>query len=131
MAQTGYNATLTGRIDINPAMMIVRVVPDAGVPPFRAGQYAVLGLTKSAERVPEAAPDDVAEADGGKLIRRAYSVSSASRQGEFYEFYITLVYSGELTPACSRCAKGRASGSAPRWSGCSPSTRSLPNRICC
>jgi ferredoxin--NADP+ reductase len=55
-------------------------------------------LTKGAERVPEAAPEENADADPGKLIRRAYSISSASREGEFYEFYITLVHSGELTP---------------------------------
>ena len=32
------------------------------------------------------------------MIRRAYSIASSSRIGEYMEFYIALVTSGALTP---------------------------------
>jgi ferredoxin--NADP+ reductase len=117
MAQNDYNATLTQRIDINPALAILRVVPDAGVPRFVPGQYAVLGLTKDEPRVPEAEPEDVAAADAGKLIRRAYSVSSSSRQGEFFEFYVMLVPSGELTPRLFALREGARLWTGPKVVG--------------
>jgi len=36
--------------------------------------------------------------DPERMIRRAYSIASESRAGEFLEFYLTVVMSGELTP---------------------------------
>ncbi len=39
-----------------------------------------------------------AAADPERMIRRAYSIASASRSDEFLEFYLTVVMSGELTP---------------------------------
>jgi ferredoxin--NADP+ reductase len=76
-----------------------------------------LGLKASAPRV--AGTDDDPEGDptsagGDTLIRRAYSIASSSRAGEFLEFYLTLVTSGELTPRLFHLqANDRAS--AERW----------------
>lgn len=39
-----------------------------------------------------------AQADPERMIRRAYSIASASRSDEFLEFYLTVVMSGELSP---------------------------------
>jgi ferredoxin/flavodoxin---NADP+ reductase len=80
-----YNATVSQRVEIAPGFMILRVVPDELPFVFQAGQYTVLGLKGAAD-------------DPEKLLRRAYSVASSSRSGEYLEFYIGLVPSGELTP---------------------------------
>jgi ferredoxin--NADP+ reductase len=39
-----------------------------------------------------------AAADPDRMLRRAYSIASASRADEYFEFYLTVVMSGELTP---------------------------------
>ena len=110
---TEMNATLIARNDLHHGLLIIRVKPDAALPPFKAGQYAVLGLPASAPRTPLADPEEPAaaaagtngasgaegsEAAAGKFIKRAYSISSSSRQGEYLEFFVALVRSGALTP---------------------------------
>ena len=117
MAGNGYNATLVRRIDVNPALMILRVVPDAGVAPFRAGQYAVLGLARGEKRVPDAERENGSGSDARGLVRRTYSMSSGSRQGEFYEFYVTLVRSGELTPRLFALQEGSRLWVGPKAAG--------------
>jgi ferredoxin--NADP+ reductase len=91
------NATVVKRIEINHGLLILRVKPDFDVPDFEAGQYAVLGLPGSQPRVDYAEPEDP-PSDPEKLTKRAYSVASSSRQGEYLEFFIALVHSGTLTP---------------------------------
>jgi ferredoxin--NADP+ reductase len=39
-----------------------------------------------------------AAADPDRMLRRAYSIASESRADEYFEFYLTVVMSGELTP---------------------------------
>lgn len=95
---TPYNARLTGRIDVAPGLVIFRVISDIGAIPFTPGQFIVLGLLKSARRIPEAQPEEPSRREGDHLIRRAYSISSASSQQSHLEFYISLVTSGALTP---------------------------------
>ncbi|RME91999.1 MAG: ferredoxin--NADP reductase [Verrucomicrobia bacterium] len=92
-----YNATVVGREEINPELIILRVKPDGELFEFKPGQFAVLGLLGSAPRVPEADPEDPPPPPD-KLIRRAYSISSSSLDRDHVEFYLTLVKSGELTP---------------------------------
>jgi ferredoxin--NADP+ reductase len=57
-----------------------------------------LGLAGQAPKVPEAQGSETPAADAQKLIKRAYSISSGSRERDYLEFYISLVTSGELTP---------------------------------
>jgi ferredoxin--NADP+ reductase len=92
-----YNATVIGREEINPQLCIIRVRPDGELFEFRPGQFAVLGMLGSAARVAEATPEDP-PSEPGKLIRRAYSIASASVERRYVEFFITLVTSGVLTP---------------------------------
>lgn len=75
------NATLVGREDLSDAMTLLRVLPDAGVPPFRAGQYFALGLWIE-----------------GRLVQRPYSAASTSATAEVLEFLVRLVAGGEMTP---------------------------------
>jgi ferredoxin--NADP+ reductase len=92
-----YNATVIGRDEINPQLLVLRVQPDGLLFDFKPGQFAVLGLLGGEPRVPEAAPEDP-PAPADKLLRRAYSIASSSLERRYAEFYVTLVSSGELTP---------------------------------
>lgn len=92
-----YNATLVGREEINPQLVVLRIQPDGALFDFKPGQFAVLGLLGSEPRVPEATLEERA-ADPGKLIRRAYSIASSSVERRYLEFYLTLITSGQLTP---------------------------------
>ncbi len=92
------NAVLTQRIEVAPGLLILRVAPDGWeLPEFEAGQYTVLALPGSAPRCDGADPD-AEPVLPGKLIKRAYSIASASLQRQYLEFYVTLVHSGALTP---------------------------------
>jgi len=68
------------------------VRPDSGsTPSFSPGQYTLLGMPPD-EDLPHATP-------GGRtrLIRRAYSISSAAQERSFLEFYVVLVEGGKLS----------------------------------
>ena len=98
MSDVILNAKLIQRTELAPGLGIFRVAPVAWtLPEFKPGQFAVLGLPGWAPRCPEAEREpDPPEAQ--KIIRRAYSISSASLEQEYLEFYICLVRSGALTP---------------------------------
>ena len=93
-----YNATLDHRIDITPRLAIFQVRPDQFDFAFTPGQFTVLGLKRSAWRVPEADPEEVPPETANRMVRRAYSISSGSHHPDYLEFYISLVSSGSLTP---------------------------------
>ncbi len=97
MAQE-LNAVLLQRIEVASGLVILRVSPDGWeLPEFEAGQFGILGLPYSAKRTPRSDPEEPPK-NPDKLIRRAYSIASASKQRDYLEFYITMVRSGELTP---------------------------------
>lgn len=91
------NATVTRYDEINHGLLVLRVKPDFELPNFVAGQYVVLGVPGSYPRADYALPEEEPW-DPDTIIKRAYSISSSSQQGEFLEFYIALVHSGALTP---------------------------------
>ncbi len=97
MTEKGYNATVVQKILATPGLMILRVAPDGGTPEFTPGQYTVLGLYSDEPRVQQSEPDWKTYEER-TLIRRAYSITSASVEKEYLEFYISLVRSGQLTP---------------------------------
>ncbi len=97
MAATELNATVSMRYEINHGLLVLQVVPDAPMEPFKAGQYTVLGLPGSAPRSTLAEPENP-PTDPDKVIKRAYSIASSSLQGRFFEFYVALVRTGALTP---------------------------------
>ncbi len=92
-----YNATVIGREEINPQLVILRIQADGALFDFKSGQFAVLGLLGSEPRVPEADKEEAAPAPD-KIIRRAYSIASSSVERRYLEFYLALVTSGQLTP---------------------------------
>ena len=103
-----YNATVIAREEISPGNIVLRVRTDGDLFDFEAGQFAVLGLKPEAPRVEHAGLDPEGEPLGkpGKLVRRAYSIASSSKEHEYVEFYVTLVPSGELTPRLFALAIG-------------------------
>jgi ferredoxin--NADP+ reductase len=92
-----FNATVTMSYAINHGLLVLQVTPDESLPPFKAGQYTVLGLPGAAPRSPFAEPDDQ-PAEPDKLIKRAYSIASSSLLGHYFEFFVALVRTGALTP---------------------------------
>jgi ferredoxin/flavodoxin---NADP+ reductase len=109
MNQKLLNAIVIERVEVTPELIILRVKPNEGeIPPFKAGQFAILGLPPAAARIELSDTEEEEEIKGRKapLIRRAYSIASASNQNEYLEFYITLVRSGELTPRLFHLRRG-------------------------
>jgi len=111
-----YNATVVGREEINPQLLILRVRPDGELFDFKPGQFGVLGMLGSAPRVEESAPEEV-PSEPDKLIRRAYSIASASIERRYLEFYLTLITSGALTPRLFAVGHGGRLFLGPKASG--------------
>ncbi|MEO5366897.1 MAG: ferredoxin--NADP reductase [Magnetococcus sp. WYHC-3] len=112
------NATLVARRDINATLTILRIQPDVQPYPFSAGQFAVLGLPRSHPRVAEADPEDPpTPQQADRLVRRAYSISSASQEQGSLEFYVRLVVSGELTPRLFTLQPGQRLFLGPKAAG--------------
>lgn len=98
MALFKLNAVVVQKSEIAPGLIIMRISPEGWeLPDFKAGQFTVLGLPGSAKRCEMCDPDEM-PVDPDKMIRRAYSIASGSREKEYMEFYIKLVHSGSLTP---------------------------------
>jgi ferredoxin/flavodoxin---NADP+ reductase len=112
------NATVTHREDVGPGLTIIRVESDGDLFAFEAGQYCVLGLPPEAERVEDAHDEEpLPEKKRKQMIRRAYSISSSSKVGEYLEFYITLVHSGGLTPRIFALQPGARIWLGPKATG--------------
>lgn len=93
------NAVVLQRIEVNPGLIKLRVVPEGWeLPEFTPGQFTVLGLPWTSPRHKAADPDGQEPKDPSKLIMRAYSIASSSKAKEYLEFYIGMVRSGALSP---------------------------------
>lgn len=118
MSKSEFNALVTSRIEVAPGLIILRVVPDGWpLPDFEPGQFAVLGLSPESPRCRASDPEEAPAAPPGRLIRRAYSIASSSREREYLEFYITLVQSGSLTPRLFALAPGDRVWLGPKITG--------------
>lgn len=97
MDKTKYNATVVGKIQMTPDLMVLRVDTDQPRETFEAGQYTVLGLYGSEGRSPNSTPE-AEPVEDDKLIQRPYSLASSKSQLRQLEFFISQVKSGQLTP---------------------------------
>ena len=97
MPQNKYNATVVQKIQIRPNLMILRVAADEPRAEFAAGQYTTLGLYGSEPRSNNSEPEAI-PSKPDKLIQRAYSIASARHETQQFEFYISQVKTGQLTP---------------------------------
>lgn len=103
LAKPEFNAVVIQRSDLSEELFTLRVAPiNEKLSPFQPGQFAVLGL-------PGPAPD--------KFIQRAYSIASSPLIKDYFEFYITLVKNGELTPLLVRLKPGDRLFLSPKISG--------------
>jgi len=114
--QNPYNATVVGREEIHPELIVLRVRPDNALFDFKPGQFGVLGLQGDAARAEEAGPEEPVT-EPAKMIRRAYSIASASVERRYVEFYITLITSGQLTPRLFALKHGSRVFLGPKASG--------------
>ena len=97
MATKEYNAGTVAKTLVTPDLMILRVQTDEPRDQFKAGQYTLVGLFGSEPR----SPNSVVEVDPApldKLIQRPYSIASARTDTQQFEFFVTQVKSGQLTP---------------------------------
>jgi len=86
--------------------MILRIRTDEPRNDFEAGQYTQIGLLAGESRSPnsvlplEQLPDE-------EPIIRSYSIASANHETSNFEFYISQVKSGQLTPRLFNLSLGR------------------------
>jgi len=77
--------------------MILRVRTDEPRKEFQAGQFTAIGLLAGESRSQNSVlPIDQLPPE--KLIKRPYSIASAVKETQDFEFYISQVKSGQLTP---------------------------------
>lgn len=127
-----YNATLLERIDIHEDLARFRILPDAGVPKFAAGQYVALGLGYWEPRLPGTQGEELAAKKSWSLVRRAYSISCSliddaaqllpCDRSDYLEFYVTLIRESPaqppaLTPRLFQLQPGRRLFVQPRVVG--------------
>jgi ferredoxin/flavodoxin---NADP+ reductase len=111
------NAIVTQRSEVAPGLLILRVAPDGWtLPPFKPGQFAVLGLPAETHRHHLSDAEDPPPKPGS-LIRRSYSIASSSRDGEYLEFFLNLVRSGSLTPRLFALSLGARVWLGPKITG--------------
>jgi ferredoxin--NADP+ reductase len=106
METNNLNATLVKLTELAPGLSIMRLKPDGwALPDFEAGQYATIGLPGKAGRSKLSDPEETAP-DPEKIIKRAYSICSSSKEKEYLELFITHIRSGSLTPRLFNLKKG-------------------------
>ncbi len=108
-----YNATIVRMQRFHEDLMLLRVLPDSGIPSYRPGQWGTLGLGYWEPWVPGCDVATPGPDTRTRLVRRAFSISSPvlDARGEhltepeeegFLEFYVVLVRDGaegEAPPA--------------------------------
>jgi len=103
MSQNLLNATLTDRRDITDDLAFLKIQPDAGLGDFEPGQFITLGLPLDPEPEEAESPQDSGGGTASKrrgrvrMLRRSYSVGSASNVKDHAELYVVRVQDGALT----------------------------------
>lgn len=105
MSNSQYNATVVGKIMMTPDLMILRVRTDEPRNEFNAGQYTTIGALASEPRSANSAMI-IEDIEPNELIKRPYSIASAKHETRDFEFYISQVKSGRLTPRLFNLAQG-------------------------
>ncbi len=95
--QEVYNATVTGKILLTQELMILRLRSDEPRNEFKAGQFTQIGLLAGEPRSAHSTVP-IEELADDFLIKRPYSIASAKTETRDFEFYISHVKSGQLTP---------------------------------
>ncbi|MGB9702337.1 MAG: ferredoxin--NADP reductase [Candidatus Kapaibacteriota bacterium] len=105
MSESIYNATVIGKILLTPDLMILRLKTDTPRDEFKAGQYTTIGLLAKEPRSYNSSIP-LEDIDPEILIKRPYSIASAKNETRDFEFYISQVKSGQLTPRLFNLSQG-------------------------
>ncbi len=106
MENMKYNATVTGKILITPDLMVLRLRTDTPRKEFFAGKYATIGLLESESRSANSVLPSI-RVPKNSLIKRSYSIASAGNDPQYFEFYISQVKGGHLTPRLFNLTPGK------------------------
>lgn len=106
MNESPYNATVVGKIHLTPDLMILRLKTDEPRNEFIAGQFTTIGLLAKEQRSPNSVMA-LEKMNDDLLIKRPYSIASAKHETREFEFYISQVKSGQLTPRLFNLTQGR------------------------
>jgi ferredoxin--NADP+ reductase len=109
------NATLVEREELTSELAVIRVRPDSGVPDFKPGQYATLGLPPDPET--QLGQEQLKKKGLARFILRPYSIASSPLDKETIEFYLALVPDGAFTPLAWAMQEGDRIYMAPRCKG--------------
>ncbi|GAB1370866.1 ferredoxin--NADP reductase [Candidatus Kapaibacterium sp.] len=101
-----YNSTVIGKILLTPDLMVLRIRTDEPRDEFIAGQYTTIGLLSNEERSANSVMT-IESVKENVLIKRPYSIASAKHEVSEFEFYISQVKSGQLTPRLFNLTQGR------------------------
>ncbi len=101
-----YNATVIGKILHTPDLMILRIKTDEPRNEFISGQFAMIGLISNEHRSANSVVT-LESLKENELIKRPYSIASANHEVSEFEFYISQVKSGQLTPRLFNLTQGR------------------------
>ncbi len=102
-----FNAEIVRRQDFTEDLFVLGVrLRDQPLASFEAGQYATLGLL-----------GDAPPGGNAKLIKRPYSIASGGNETDCYEFLITTVPDGQLTPRLHRARVGEPIWMDPKVRG--------------
>ncbi len=92
-----YNAVIVAKQDFSPDLFIIKVKTDKPMAEFTSGQYVLLGLSSNLPRR-EGSEPEFKECKPDRMVLRAYSIASSGLEPNLLEFYISVVYNGQLTP---------------------------------
>ncbi len=106
MKESPYNSTVIGKILLTPDLLVLRLRTDEPRKEFKAGQYTQIGLMSYEQRSPNSVMPLENPGDN-VLIKRPYSIASANFETTEFEFYISQVKSGQLTPRLFNLTLGR------------------------
>ena len=73
---TEMKAKVVYRELLKEDLVIIRLVPENGMPDYKTGQFLTIGLPIPAEK---------------KVVRRAYSIASHAENRDYFEFVIRWV----------------------------------------
>lgn len=105
MEEHKYNSTVVGKILITPDLMILRVRTDEPRDKFVAGQYTSIGVLGKETRSPNSVMP-ITHSPMDEMLIRPYSIASANHETQNFEFYISQVKSGQLTPRLFNLSQG-------------------------
>ncbi len=121
MANQVFNATITGRQEVSPQVIIFRIKPDFEIPQFESGQYMALGVcgceTGDNESCAAGGCQGSEEEQKKSLIKRTYSAANPCGHNDYLEFCIGLVPGGEFTGRIWRLTVGSRIFAMPKLVG--------------